>query len=159
MENHAIDATSHWLMSTQVLDAAEDEPDEDNSWQDWTWDKPLGAKFSAGAEYLSFRTGRSWDRLWKDAQEPAVAPGPVGRLTPSEVLALRARGLGFLAPHAQIRELDCNDLLVDESTKPSEVFLTLEGYRRHRDATGTGRGRRRGRARRRREGLVPGHGH
>ena len=109
------------------LDAAEDEPDEDNSWQDWTWDKPLGAKFSAGAEYLSFRTGRSWDRLWKDAQEPAVAPGPVGRLTPSEVLALRARGLGFLAPHAQIRELDCNDLLVDESTKPSEVFLTLEG--------------------------------
>ena len=45
------------------LDAAEDEPDEDNSWQDWTWDKPLGAKFSAGAEYLSFRTGRSWDRL------------------------------------------------------------------------------------------------
>ena len=109
------------------LDAAEDEPDEDNSWQDWTWDKPLGAKFSAGAEYLSFRTGRSWDRLWKDAQEPAQAPGPVGRLTPSEVLALRARGLGFLAPHAQIRELDCNDLLVDESTKPSEVFLTLEG--------------------------------
>ena len=41
--------------------------------------------------------------------------------------ALRTRGLGFLAPHAQIRELDCNDLLVDESTKPSEVFLTLEG--------------------------------
>ena len=109
------------------LDAAEDEPDEDESWEDWTWSKPLGAKFSAGAEYLSFRTGRSWDRLWKEAQEPAVAPGPVGRLTPSEVLALRARGLGFLAPHAQIRELDCNDLLVDESTKPSEVFLTLEG--------------------------------
>ena len=109
------------------LDAAEDEPDEDNSWQDWTWNKALGAKFSQGAEYLSFRTGRSWDRLWKDAQEPAVAPGPVGRLTPAEVLALRARGLGFLAPHAQIRELDCNDLLVDESTKPSEVFLTLEG--------------------------------
>ena len=109
------------------LDAAEDEPDQDESWEDWTWNKALGAKFSAGAEYLSFRTGRSWDRLWKEAQEPAVAPGPVGRLTPSEVLALRARGLGFLAPHAQIRELDCNDLLVDESTKPSEVFLTLEG--------------------------------
>ena len=120
------------------LDAAEDEPDEDNSWQDWTWDKPLGAKFSAGAEYLSFRTGSRWDRLWKDAQEPAVAPGPVGRLTPAEVLALQRRGLGFLSPHAQIRELDCNDLLVDESTKPSEVFLTLRVLSPSRCGQGTG---------------------
>lgn len=108
-------------------DGAPDEEDNDESWRDWTWDKPLAAKFSAGAEYLSFRTGRSWDRVWASALEPVPAPGPPGRLTPSEVLALRARGLGFLAPHACIREYDCNDMFIDEGTRPSEVFLTLEG--------------------------------
>ena len=37
---------------------------------------------------------------------PAPAPGPPGRLTPAELLKLRARGLGFLAPHCQVKELD-----------------------------------------------------
>ncbi|KAJ1458644.1 hypothetical protein M885DRAFT_513172 [Pelagophyceae sp. CCMP2097] len=95
---------------------------------DWTWAprQRFHARFSSQAEYLAI-DALSAGAVWEAADAEAPAPGAPGDLSTSEVLALRARGLGFLAPHAFVREFAAGDVLCEEGAPAAVVYLTLRG--------------------------------
>lgn len=82
--------------------------------RDWTWRaRRVMPSFTPTTEYLCLAPPESFD----DDDE----------LKFRDVLALRARGLGFLIGHASPREFEPGAALCDEGCRADDVLLTLSG--------------------------------